>query len=906
MRSFHWCYVYGGGMPSEELQQKGYWDGTGLHGDRFGIYESLNIGATSLQQLVAAGLNLTLPAAVSFPFVELRAPKVRTAKPDQLVVLREAEGLLPVALLEHKTAGETDNDRKRLKAAEQALFYGIATGVQLAAFTDGTTTWYIDVKTSIEAQTVTLIEDNRPWSAAVVGDLLSTVPGAPKDPTPLAESVWQIIWHATKAEPKECLLTFVEIFMLKFLSDNLPISRLPRSFRFEELLTEEAAFLNQHGKLQIEYYVTDIRPRIKALFPDNVIADEPGLGALFGLETIVSKTSVINGFAFLRSSDQNLSSFNRTFVQILEAFDAFGALLEVDPEFKLRLYETFLRRSARQQRLGQFFTPRNIVKPMVRMAELGALPDGAVVLDPAAGVGGFVLEPLLFEDALPGNVTFSLGTSRRRVRTIGVDVDKDLHILAKANMLLHHAESVRDSRTTPSALNKAMANTFILMNENEMLGSLLNPPTEAADVILTNPPYVTQGSAVYKTAVAEVPGTRNGKNLRSYYDTGGLGVEALFLRYISGALKPGGRAFVIVPLGLLNRSESRPKRALLDECNLLASISLPRKAFFNTPQPTYIVVLERRHSDADERPDVFCAIARSTGETLDARRTPTHAENDLADIAEAFVSWRHGDRAPADAMTNVKIEPSTRFSEDDRWDVPRFWTDDELVSLSVRSAPLTKTEFVEEAADQIRQLLDDLDSAKLELATLTPTAMVRVSLDDKSTFRIRPGVRVTHEEVRQHQGWLPVYSCFTRSDAVKGHVSAKWALAKGLHLIRAKTPTVTVNATGASGVGIVFVRDHNCAITDDVIAVEIVEDIRIDVPYLAAALSAAIAGGDFQYEAKLYQKRLRELFVDIPTLSDGAYDLELQQEIGRVTFRVEQLQERLVDLGVWSKAARLT
>ncbi len=70
------------------------------------------------------------------------------------------------------------------------------------------------------------------------------------------------------------------------------------------------------------------------------------------------------------------------------------------------------------------------------------------------------------------------------------------------------------------------------------------------DVILTNPPYVTQGSSVYRRAVAEIDRPRNGTELHNYYDTGGLGIEAFFLRYITGALKPGGEAFVIVPLGL--------------------------------------------------------------------------------------------------------------------------------------------------------------------------------------------------------------------------------------------------------------------------------------------------------------------------------------------------------------------
>lgn len=180
---------------------------------------------------------------------------------------------------------------------------------------------------------------------------------------------------------------------MKFLSDNLPIRVLPEAYRFYTLTADKQKFQNLHGVTAIEYYVEKIRPFIKGLFPDNTIAHDPAIGQVFGLQTVVSKTSVINGFAFLKSSTVSLSGFNRVFLEILSEFQKFGPLTSIDPEFKLRLYETFLRKSARQQKLGQFFTPRNVVRPIIKMAQLENLKNGSVVLDPAAGVGGFILEP---------------------------------------------------------------------------------------------------------------------------------------------------------------------------------------------------------------------------------------------------------------------------------------------------------------------------------------------------------------------------------------------------------------------------------------------------------------------------------------------------------------------------------
>lgn len=705
-------------MPSEDITREQYLASGTLRGNAFGDFEALTLGATYVSELVTIGVTALVPSAIDYPFTRYTPPKKpASAKPDRVYLRREADRLLPVAAEEWKQANRLTTSAHRLEAGEQALFAALALGVHIGVVSGGSTTEYVDVQASTAAGELRYFDETRDLNPGVLSNLLAGDAGVVRDPKPLAESVWQTIWHATKAEPKECLLTFVEIFViLKFLSDNLPSARLPADYSFYRLIEDPAKFYERTGKTATEYYVTDIRPRIKTLFPDNVMTRDEHVPEIFGLKTLVSKTSVINGFAFLRSSQESLVSFDRTFREILDAFQAFGPLTAIDPEFKLRLYETFLRKSARQQRLGQFFTPRNIVRPMVRMARLDLLPDGAVVLDPAAGVGGFLLEPLLFEDSLPGNVQFKNGQPQRRIRTVGVDIDADLHILAKANALLHLAEAVRSPATSTAGLNAALADTFALMNENETLGALLNPPRDAVDVVLTNPPYVTQGSAIYRSELKEVKGTRNGLDLREYYEGSGLGVESLFLRYISGALKPGGRAFVIVPLGMLNRTETGPKANLLRECNLLGSIQLPRNAFFNTAQPTYILILEKRHTSVDERPPVFCGIARSTGETLDYERVPTPDDNDLMDIAELFIRHSSGEDVESPV---VRVVPAIEFTENERWDVPRFWTDADLVDLGERAPAVPRLTFIEELTSTLATLHEDLTAAHEEFKALT-------------------------------------------------------------------------------------------------------------------------------------------------------------------------------------------
>lgn len=912
-------------MANEELLQRGYLQSGELRGVTFGSFEHLNLGATRLDALVSAGIQVVLPKSHAYNAKAYSAPKTPSAlKPDEVYARRLAGALIPVAVQEYKKSGVfagTTGPQNAIKAQEQALLSAHAIGAPLAIATDGIRTYYINVTSSISTKLIVLHNESRTFSPAVLDDLLTGNSGL-KDPSSLAERVWQLIWHSTKAEPKECLLTFVEIFVLKFLSDNLSSKVLPTSLNFYKLVGDPMLFKQNTGVTEVEYYVNQIRPMIKSIFPDNTICDDQFVPALFGMNTIVSKTSVINGFVFLKSGNQTHESYSTAFCSVIEAFNAFGPLTRIDPEFKIRLYETFLRRSARQQRLGQFFTPRNMVRPMIRMAQLSKLPDGAVLLDPAAG-GGFVLEPLMWADSLEGNLRIVAGKPKRRVRTIGLDVDPDLHILAKANMLLHIAELVRDPATTTNALNKSMAETFILMDDDQTLGSLLQPPAGSVDVVLTNPPYVTRGSGIYKDTIKRIGGLRNGKVLKDYYDRAGLGVEALFMRYISGSLKPGGRAFVIVPQGLLNRTEPGPKQQLLDECNLLASIQLPRNTFFNTAQKTYILVLERRHTIVDARPDVLCGFARTIGETLDWRRTPTPDANDLSAIAEAFVALDAGKPNPTATLHITKVVSAARFSADDRWDVVRFWTDDELVALGETTSPVARSAFIEDSRATLEQLILDMDDAKCELEQLTSGSMASASLADNDLFTVRSGTRITTEQIQTHLPeqndiGIPVFSCFKDSSILKGIVSKKWLdsqkkntrkIIKGQSVIESKypvekEPSVTVNANGAS-VGMVFVRPAGCLLTDDVIAVQPLADVGIDLDYLSVALQSAVTAGGFLYEAKLFSTRLKELSVEIPVDTAGKFDMTQQQRIASASKRFNAIVARLGELGRWAAEARI-
>ena len=276
----------------EELLQRGLLSNGTLQGRRFGDFEEFDIGNTYVGTLRKAGMGFVPPEKIEFPFKEYKMPQRPTrAKPDVVYALRRGGDLLPVAVKKLKGSTAIGEERARRRAAEQAIYEAAAMDCKFGIVTDGAKWRYIDVPASLGAGDIIELEERRDFQPGVLRDLVDGSAGQIKDPQPLADRVWQIIWMATKEEPKECLLTFVEIFIFKFLSDNLPVRDLPRSYSFYELTKSEQEFRNTHGMTTIQYDVSKVRPTIKQLFPDNTIASDPGVGAIFGLATVVSKDS---------------------------------------------------------------------------------------------------------------------------------------------------------------------------------------------------------------------------------------------------------------------------------------------------------------------------------------------------------------------------------------------------------------------------------------------------------------------------------------------------------------------------------------------------------------------------------------------------------------------------------------
>lgn len=668
---------------SEELIQRNLVEAP----EKMGDWNFYNIGATTLKALKGAKI---IP--------DRDYDEFEKKKPDALIVKKP----LVIAAIEYKLPKELRTDKQVAAAIAQELGTAQALQAKVYIVTDGKKSYWINPATGHEilqedgsritlnfdkksTECITLINKIRA-SISATNDQIKAA--ATVDPLPLAERVWQDLWAVSGATPENCLYTFVEIFIFKYLSD---LGVLRGMYSFYDLLGKYAG--NNDNEV-LEYYASVIRVKIKELFPGNP----------------KDKTTIINGTIFVSKDDKAVSGYATVFRRILNRFNEFGTLENIDYDFKSKLFETFLKESISKKNWGQYFTPLKVVRSIVNMVDI--LP-GMEICDPACGVGKFLLEPILHD--LHRFYTVENGELKPKITLYGYDkgFDKDEQktiILAKANMLIYMSGMIKEHTDITQKFAQLFNDTFFLQT-NSILGTLANPIKDKFDLILTNPPYVMSGSSNLKDEIAKQ------QELKEYFAISAMGIEGLFMEWIVRALKPGGKAFIVVPDGIMNRSNDKKLRDfILEQCNIDAVISLPLNTFFTTNKKTYILALTKKtpvsingvNTLEEQTSPVFTYLCSEIGETRDVYRFDIE-QNDLEAASDLFNMFKGAKTKFKTSDKRCKVVDISAFYSGSHWCVERWWSHAEKVELGIED----KVKSVD--VDTFRTMLSDVTAALGEL-----------------------------------------------------------------------------------------------------------------------------------------------------------------------------------------------
>ncbi len=204
---------------------------------------------------------------------------------------------------------------------------------------------------------------------------------------------------------------------------------------------------------------------------------------------------------------------------------------------------------------GQFFTPREIIRVMVRVVDPKI---GETVYDPGCGTGGFLAQA--FEHMAGPNhekITSPDQLETLKHRTFyGREKDNAIYPIALANLMLHGIDEphIWHGNTLTGA---------------EIYGGLFQDAPALFDVVLMNPPF----------------GGKEGKEAQTRFAYKTSATQVLFLQHVMDSLKPGGRCGIVLDEGVLFRTNEQAfvqtKRKLLDDCDLWCIVSLPPGTFVN-------------------------------------------------------------------------------------------------------------------------------------------------------------------------------------------------------------------------------------------------------------------------------------------------------------------------------------
>ena len=309
-----------------------------------------------------------------------------------------------------------------------------------------------------------------------------------------------------------------------------------------------------------------------------------------------------------------------------------------DRDTKGDLYEYMLGKIASAGQNGQFRTPRHIIRLMVEMMAPGPRD---VICDPACGTAGFLVAA---GEYVREHHAEMLRDARQREHFHhgmfhGFDFDNTMLRIGSMNMLLHGVENpdiiYRDSLAEEHAGEE-----------------------EKYTLVLANPPFA--GSLDYDSVAKDLQAVVKTKK-----------TELLFLALFLRLLKPGGRAAVIVPDGVLfgsSKAHKELRRMLVEDHKLDAVVSLPSGVFKPyAGVSTAILLFTKTNSGGTDH--VWFYDVQADGMSLDDKRTPLlpqekfgpvpdaelteeeHARNNLPDV---LARWSVRDGAERDQLQTAQ------------------------------------------------------------------------------------------------------------------------------------------------------------------------------------------------------------------------------------------------------------
>lgn len=303
-------------------------------------------------------------------------------------------------------------------------------------------------------------------------------------------------------------------------------------------------------------------------------------------------------------------------VQLLQRYTFYHSPYDIKGE----AYQAFLSKVMRGE-AGQYFTPREIVKPTV---EILSPKDDEKIIDPCCGTGGFLVYTYKY---IRDYIQNRYKNEKTRIRKeydvahyniFGIEVDPNVAESCIAGMLLE------------DDAHGHIAITDALSDWKNPIFSKKGIEKAKFQVLLTNPPFGKKSRLKeYKKRFT----LANKFKIPPF--------ETLVLERSLDLLAPGGRAGFVIPD--INLTSKEVLEFLWSKSVILGVVSLPSETFnpYGSMAKTSVIFFRRKRTEDEETQSIFMASVFQIGYDATGRRKGD-GKNAYEDVVNYFRRFLEG------------------------------------------------------------------------------------------------------------------------------------------------------------------------------------------------------------------------------------------------------------------------
>jgi type I restriction enzyme M protein len=401
------------------------------------------------------------------------------------------------------------------------------------------------------------------------------------------DRVWDAFWSGGISNPLEVIEQITYLMFIRRL-DDLQTAKENRANRTGRPI-DTPIYTIDTERLRWSRFTNQAPDNMLALVRDGVF---PWLRNLGGADSTYSH--------HMRDARFTITTPNL----LTKVVDLLDDIPLGDRDVKGDLYEYMLSKIATAGHNGQFRTPRHIIQLMVEMMAPGPKDE---ICDPACGTAGFLVASAEYVNRTHHEALLESKQRQHFNESMfhGFDFDATMLRIGSMNMLLHEVENP-DIRYRDSLAQSAAAEA------------------ERYSLILANPPFA--GSLDYDATAKDLQAVVKTKK-----------TELLFLALFLRLLKPGGRASVIVPEGVLfgtTKPHKELRKILVEDHKLDAVVKLPAGVFKPyAGVSTAVLFFTKTNSGGTD--NVWFYEVTADGWSLDDKRAPLLDQEKLGPVPEA-------------------------------------------------------------------------------------------------------------------------------------------------------------------------------------------------------------------------------------------------------------------------------